>query len=325
MGFIFKRDRNSRHVCKMKTGADNVPVFLLPYNRSKIIDSVWKIRFIHHDSLTHTGGTVMQPFKNKEELQENLSILWDRIFTTPEILSAVTGAKLVARFRYTDFPLTLYIDIKNDPPRFYFNPPGDDDFDVEMILSSETSHHFWMQELNVPLAIASRKIVAKGSIQKALKLLPALKPAFAMYPGVLRDTGRHDLLLKQGRTKIRKKKYFSFGNRKARYNPSLVPAFPDCGTKITVEEIKILFVDGSFYLGSMGISPKVETGHTESSWCNEYISKWKKISDNKGLMFSLHGAARPASDTNLVEYYFNMIVDDADPGMDFRGSITKPK
>jgi 2-oxoisovalerate dehydrogenase E1 component len=213
----------------MKTGADNAPVFLLPYNRSKIIDSVWKIRFIHHDSLTHTGGTVMQPFKNKEELQENLSILWDRIFTTPEILSAVAGAKLVARFRYTDFPLTLYIDIKNDPPRFYFNPPGDDDFDVEMILSSETSHHFWMQELNVPLAIASRKIVAKGSIQKALKLLPALKPAFAMYPGVLRDTGRHDLLLKQGRTKIRKKKYFSFGNRKARYNPSLVPAFPrDC-------------------------------------------------------------------------------------------------
>ena len=75
-------------------------------------------------------------------------------------------------------------------PRFYWDPKVPEDPDVEMILSGQTSHLFWMEQLNVPLAIASRKIIAKGSIQKALKLLPALKPAFALYPGVLREAGR---------------------------------------------------------------------------------------------------------------------------------------
>ncbi len=147
----------------------------------------------------------MKPYKSKEELEAILSMLWDRILDTPAIVRAVSGARLIARFRYTDYPSELYIDLSGDKPTYYWNPAVEVKPDVDMILSTETSHLFWMEQLNVPMAIASRKIIPKGSVQKALKLLPALKPAFAIYPEVLKDFGRQDLLERTGRTKAKRK------------------------------------------------------------------------------------------------------------------------
>ena len=136
----------------------------------------------------------MTPFKDKEELVTILSALWDEIFNTPEITHKVAAEKLIVKFRFTDFETNLYIDNKGDTPKYYWDPPDDVAFDVEMIQTSETSHQFWMEKLNVPMAIATRKVVAKGSVQKALKLIPALKPAFALYPEILKRMGKADLL-----------------------------------------------------------------------------------------------------------------------------------
>ncbi len=166
----------------------------------------------------------MEVYRSQEELERILSRLWERIFADPQITKAVADAKLVAKFRYTDFPSVLFIDLKKAPPGFYWNPNPEPDFDVEMILSSETSHAFWMETLNVPLSIARRKIIPKGSVQKALKLIPALKPAFAMYPQVLRAQGREDLLTKATK-RSRKRRFFLF-KRKSGWREDRLPVFP---------------------------------------------------------------------------------------------------
>ena len=136
----------------------------------------------------------MSAFKTKDELVHVLSALWDDIFNTPAITEKISAEKLIVKFRFTDFGTDLYIDNKGDAPRYYWDPPNDVAFDVEMIQTSDTSHQFWLQKLNVPMAIATRKVIAKGSVQKALKLIPALKPAFALYPEVLKRMGKTDLL-----------------------------------------------------------------------------------------------------------------------------------
>ena len=147
----------------------------------------------------------MRPFRNRDELVKILSALWDEIFNTPEITRKVAAEKLIVKFRLTDFGMNLFVDLTGDNPRYYWDSEDDQNFDVEMILSSETSHQFWMQKLNVPIAIATRQIVAKGSVQKALKLIPALKPAFAFYSGILAQMGREDLLqMKLAKKKKRK-------------------------------------------------------------------------------------------------------------------------
>ena len=173
----------------------------------------------------------MTPYKNKEEMTDILTTLWTRIFAAPEIVKSVSGVKLVARFRYTDYGCALYIDLSGETPRFCFDPSEPVEPDVDMILSSETSHLFWMQDLNVPLAIATRKIVAKGSIQKALKLLPALKPAFALYPPVLREHGRGDLLTASPKARKRVRAFSRgirafFGKTSSPIDASRIPAFP---------------------------------------------------------------------------------------------------
>lgn len=136
----------------------------------------------------------MGAFKTKDELVRVLSALWDDIFNTPAITDKISAEKLIVKFRFTDFGTDLYIDNKGDVPRYYWDPPDHVAFDVEMIQTSDTSHQFWLQKLNVPMAIATRKVVAKGSVQKALKLIPALKPAFALYPEILKRMGKADLL-----------------------------------------------------------------------------------------------------------------------------------
>ncbi|MBI9083554.1 MAG: hypothetical protein JEZ11_08145 [Desulfobacterales bacterium] len=168
----------------------------------------------------------MPPFRNQEELEELLSELWRRILQDEDIVKAVADLPLVAKFRYTDFPTALVIDIASQPPAFYWNPDPEPKPDVEMILSSETAHRFWLEDLNVPLAIASRKIIPKGSVQKALKLIPALKPAFALYPKVLADAGRTDLLAPKTVSKRKRSGFFSRRRKPAAATPEILPRFP---------------------------------------------------------------------------------------------------
>jgi 2-oxoisovalerate dehydrogenase E1 component len=168
----------------------------------------------------------MTPFKDKDELIKILSALWDEIFNTPEITRKVSEEKLIVKFRFTDFESDFFIDITGETPRYYWDPPDRSGFDVEMILSSQTSHQFWMQTLSVPMAIATRKIIAKGSVPKALKLIPSLKPAFALYPSILKRMGREDLLQISPKRKSRRAIKF-FGRRRAKtYTLDAIPAFP---------------------------------------------------------------------------------------------------
>jgi len=166
------------------------------------------------------------PFETKEQFVAILSALWDKIVRTPEVAGPLSRTKLLARFRFSDLETDLYLDSTGDGLRFYWDPEEERAPDVEMILSSETSHRFWMQDLNVPLAIASRKIVAKGSIQKAIKLLPALKPAFGLYPGILREMGKADLLADRGKTARRRKFRLLRCRNKAQCDPGQIPPFP---------------------------------------------------------------------------------------------------
>jgi len=178
----------------------------------------------------------MTLYKNKEELETIMSALWDDIFNDPIIVAKVSNEKLIVKFQYSDFQNELFIDLSGDQPKYYWNPGAGAPFDVEMILSSDTAHKFWMEDLNVPMAIATRKIIAKGSVPKALKLLPVLKPAFALYPPVVERMGRGDLLHTKKQASAKKIKgaksgglFSIFKNRRPKnVDYSRLPEFPLC-------------------------------------------------------------------------------------------------
>ncbi|AXF56858.1 hypothetical protein [Salicibibacter kimchii] len=60
--------------------------------------------------------------------------------------------------------------------------------------SGDIAHQFWAGNVSVTAAILTGKIKTKGSKQKALKLLPRIAPAFALYPRYLELIGEQRLL-----------------------------------------------------------------------------------------------------------------------------------
>ena len=61
-------------------------------------------------------------------------------------------------------------------------------------MSSDDGHKFWLGELNIPMAMARRKVKVEGPVGKLLKLLPAMQPAFAMYRTFLTERGHESKL-----------------------------------------------------------------------------------------------------------------------------------
>jgi hypothetical protein len=56
-------------------------------------------------------------------------------------------------------------------------------------MKADTAHKFWRGDVNLVTALARREITAKGPIPKILKLLPIIKPAYALYPQYLEKIG----------------------------------------------------------------------------------------------------------------------------------------
>ncbi len=138
----------------------------------------------------------MPVFRSTEELYTVMGALFVRLKDHPDIAPRLLEANMVIRFRWRDPDGEVTIDLRRAPITYTFGP-CDLPPDVEMTQSADVAHRFWLGELNVPRAIATRQVIAKGSVPKALKLLPAIQPAFAIYREVLRDLGREDLLPKE--------------------------------------------------------------------------------------------------------------------------------
>jgi hypothetical protein len=59
--------------------------------------------------------------------------------------------------------------------------------DVELIMSGDVAHHFWMGDINVTEAITKRQIVPVGSLTKIMTLVPLIKAAVRFYPQYYQD------------------------------------------------------------------------------------------------------------------------------------------
>jgi hypothetical protein len=63
-----------------------------------------------------------------------------------------------------------------------------------MRMHADTAHRFWMQKLNLMVAITKGDITVKGPIPKVMKLLPLIKPSYPLYRETLKELGFTELL-----------------------------------------------------------------------------------------------------------------------------------
>jgi len=130
----------------------------------------------------------MGMFKTAEEFEKVIGGFFTLVADTPLIADKLLKSKMIIRFNYSDPELVVVIDCSGDKAEVR---PHDTETKVivEMTMSSDIAHRFWFGMVNLTKALTRKEMVAKGPIPKVLKLLPAIKPSYAMYPKYLDENG----------------------------------------------------------------------------------------------------------------------------------------
>lgn len=136
----------------------------------------------------------MPYFQSSKQLEEVVGGFFHELFKNPEISPKLKAARLKIKFVYSDPDLSISADTGADPVEIRFN---DDQFkpEVQMSMKADVAHRFWLGKVNLIAALTRREMVAKGPIPKVLKLLPAIKPAYKLYPEFLKKKGLENLIL----------------------------------------------------------------------------------------------------------------------------------
>lgn len=130
----------------------------------------------------------MGMFKTTEEFEKVIGGFFQLVGNTPLIADKLLESKMVIRFTYTDPDLVVVVDCAGDKAEVRAHDTETKAI-VEMSMTSDIAHRFWFGMVNLTKALTRKEMVAKGPIPKVLKLLPAIKPAYAMYPQYLEANG----------------------------------------------------------------------------------------------------------------------------------------
>jgi len=127
-------------------------------------------------------------FENSEKFEEVLGGFFRHLADEPKIADKLLKSNLIIRFSYTDPDLVIVVDCSGD--KIDVRPHDTETkATVEMSMSADIAHKFWFGKVNLTKALTRKEMVAKGPIPKILKLLPAIKPSYEMYPKYLDANG----------------------------------------------------------------------------------------------------------------------------------------
>jgi hypothetical protein len=133
----------------------------------------------------------MAGFASDEDLRRYIGGIFETALAMPDIGPKLRDTGLVLKVTIFDPDGELTIDLPNQKVGL-----GDLGLtpDATMRMSAEDANLFWQGKVNLPIAMARKKIVVDGRMAPLLKLVPQTKPLFALYVGLLQADGRTDLL-----------------------------------------------------------------------------------------------------------------------------------
>jgi hypothetical protein len=131
----------------------------------------------------------MAVFENKEKMQAVLGGLFEKMLADPVFGPKFAEAGITIRFNISEPNAVLWITPGDGKHGKVFWDLTGEKATVEMTLSGDTCHKFWLKQIAMPIALAKGLIKAKGPMPKILKLLPMLGPAYEIYPEWARANG----------------------------------------------------------------------------------------------------------------------------------------
>jgi SCP-2 sterol transfer family len=132
-------------------------------------------------------------FKDSAEVRKYIGGIFETAFEDAEIGPKLVDTGLVVAFDFTDPEAVVVIDMANKSVRE--GPEGGTAPMATMFMTAETGNGYWQGKVNLPLAMAKKKIKVEGNVASLLKLAPLGKKLYPSYIERLKHDGRDDLLV----------------------------------------------------------------------------------------------------------------------------------
>lgn len=132
-------------------------------------------------------------FNNAAEVTDYIGGIFKTAFKDPEIGPKLVDTGLVVAFDFTDPEAVVVIDMPNQEVRQGYE--GGSPAVATMAMTAETGNAYWQGKVNLPLAMAKKKIRVEGNVGSLLKLAPLGKKLYPSYIQRIKDDGRDDLLV----------------------------------------------------------------------------------------------------------------------------------
>ena len=141
-----------------------------------------------------TSDQLSNVFKNADMLYDVLIEFYELLKATPEIGPQLAQSDLCVQFRYKNPTAVITIDATGDDIEIV-KGEFDGRPEVTLTMKADFAHKFWHGKANLVTALTRRQVAAKGNVPKTIKLLPILKPSYALYPKFLVKKGLRHLVM----------------------------------------------------------------------------------------------------------------------------------
>jgi hypothetical protein len=135
----------------------------------------------------------MTYFQDAADVEYFIGGIFTECLTDPDLgpKFAVTGT--VLKLNFTEPEATVVVDCANS--KVYTGAAATDapDCNVEMFMTSDVAHRYWLGQVNVSVALAKGMMRAKGPVPRILKLVPLTKHVFPRYQRMVEESGRPEL------------------------------------------------------------------------------------------------------------------------------------
>lgn len=134
----------------------------------------------------------MGRFKNANEFLELMTEFFARLEKSPKISKVATKSSAIVKLNFKNPDVSMIIDCTNG--KFQFTNDEKLVPDVELSMTADLSHRFWLGKVSMIAAATKKEIIARGNVNKIIRFLPALKEMFKIYTKLLTEKGRTDLI-----------------------------------------------------------------------------------------------------------------------------------
>jgi hypothetical protein len=131
-------------------------------------------------------------FTDSAEVAKYIGGIFEMAFEDPEIGPKLVATGLVVAFDFTDPDAVVVIDMANKSVREGLD--GGSAPSATMSMTAETGNAYWQGKVNLPLAMAKKKIKVDWNVASLIKLAPLGKKLYPPYVERLKADGRDDLL-----------------------------------------------------------------------------------------------------------------------------------